>query len=45
VALAARLVFMVLRFAYAIGTLKGALWFLVLRRGSSDRPEAHPMSR
>ena len=44
-ALAAPLVFMVLYFAYGIGTLKGALWFLVLGRGAHHRPEDHPLSR
>jgi glycosyltransferase involved in cell wall biosynthesis len=44
-AVAAPLVFIILHFAYGIGTLKGVLWFLVLRRGGCRRPEDHPLSR
>jgi glycosyltransferase involved in cell wall biosynthesis len=44
-ALAAPLIFMVLHFSYGLGTLKGVLWFLVLRRGAHHRPEDHPLSR
>jgi len=44
-ALAAPFIFMVLHFAYGIGTLKGVLWFMVLRRGGRRRPEDHPLSR
>ena len=44
-AVAAPLIFMVLHFAYGIGTLKGVLWFLVLRRGGRLRLEDHPLSR
>ncbi|MCX5671446.1 MAG: hypothetical protein NTU94_09035 [Planctomycetota bacterium] len=44
-ALAAPLVFMVLYFAYGFGTLRGVLWFVVLRRGAHSRPKDHPLSR
>ena len=38
-------VFAILHFAYGIGSLKGLLWWVLLRRGPAVRPEEHAMSR
>ena len=44
-ALLAPVVFAILHFAYGLGSLKGAVWFLLLRRGGQRRPEQYAMSR
>lgn len=44
-ALLAPLVFMILHFGYGLGSLKGLIWFVLLRRGPAGRPEGHPLSR
>lgn len=43
--LLAPLLFTILHFAYGIGSLKGVLWFVILRRGPAVRPEEHALSR
>lgn len=40
----APIVFMILHFAYGIGSLRGLVWFIFLRRGGG-RPEDHALSR
>jgi len=44
-ALVAPLVFVILHFGYGLGSLKGVVWFVVLRRGPATRAEDHPLSR
>ena len=44
-AMLAPAIFPILHFAYGFGSLKGVIWFLLLRRGLSGRPEDHPLSR
>jgi len=44
-ALLAPLVFAILHFGYGLGSLKGLVWFVLLRRGPSQRPEDHALSR
>ena len=39
------ILFAILHFAYGIGSLKGVLWFVILRRGPAVRPEEHALSR
>jgi glycosyltransferase involved in cell wall biosynthesis len=41
----APVVFAILHFAYGLGSLKGVIWFVLLRRGSLQRPEEHALSR
>lgn len=44
-ALLAPVVFVILHFGYGLGSLKGVVWFLILRRGPGQRPEEHALSR
>ncbi len=44
-ALLAPVVFAILHFGYGLGSLKGLVWFVLLRRGPAQRPEEHKMSR
>ena len=44
-ALLAPLIFMILHFAYGLGSLKGIAWFLLLRRGGKIKGADHALSR
>ncbi|MBE3133928.1 MAG: glycosyltransferase family 2 protein [Acidobacteria bacterium] len=44
-AVVAPLVFVILHFGYGLGSLKGVVWFVLLRRGPASRAEDYPLSR
>ncbi|MEW6249598.1 MAG: glycosyltransferase family 2 protein [Planctomycetota bacterium] len=44
-ALLAPVVFAILHFGYGLGSLKGLVWFMLLRRGPARAPAEHALSR
>jgi hypothetical protein len=44
-ALLAPVIFGILHFAYGLGSLKGIVWFGILRRGPASDPQDHALSR
>ena len=44
-ALLAPAAFALMHFGYGLGSLKGLVWFVILRRGPATRPEEHALSR
>lgn len=43
--LLAPIVFILLHWGYGLGSLKGVLWFVILRRGPAQQPQDHALSR
>jgi GT2 family glycosyltransferase len=44
-AMVAMAAFAIMHFGYGLGSLKGLVWFVLLRRGPANWPEKHPLSR